>query len=65
MGSSWEQGSPRPVMLAPSEFRDGLKCGGMRTASHVMTLSRVGMPPRPSRASSGDVLGLAGILAWE
>lgn len=59
------QGSPGPVMLASPALRDALKCGGMRAASHVMTLSWVGMPLRPSGSFSGDVLGLAGILAWE
>lgn len=38
MGGPWEQDKPRPAMLAPPDIRDGLKCGGMRTASHAMML---------------------------
>lgn len=65
MGSPGEQGSLGSVMLNPPELRDGLKCGGMRSASQAMMLSRAVMPPHPSRACSGDVLGPAGVLAWE
>ena len=59
MRSPWEQGSPGPVMLAPPKLGDGLKCGGMRTAYHVMTRSQVGMPLRPSRTCREDA------LVWE
>lgn len=39
MGSPWEQGKLGLVMPAPPELRDGVKRGGMRPASHPMTLA--------------------------